>query len=265
MFDYHLHTTYSPDGKMTIDEACTTALRMGLKYIAITDHIDFFPDDPTGEWILSDIPGYMNAIEQAKSIYRDLDIARGLEVGYTPESFGTAAKMVMATNPDFVIGSAHLINGFDPYWPLYFENKTKDEAYREYLLYLYNGIRPLSSICHVIGHLDYVVRRAPYEDTKMRHIDYQNILDDVLNSIISLGMGIEINTYGYRTGPEPMPNYSIISRYRQLGGEILTIGSDAHDTSHVGHGISDAVMLAKEAGFRFITVFHQGKPEFLPI
>ena len=116
------------------------------------------------------------------------------------------------------------------------------------------------------GHLDYVVRYGPARNLNYSYEAYQDLIDPILKTLIEKGKGLECNTGGLRYGlGHPNPCEDILRRYRQLGGEILTIGSDAHSPEQVGYGFQTASRLLAACGFRYYTVFHRRKPEFLPL
>jgi histidinol-phosphatase (PHP family) len=116
------------------------------------------------------------------------------------------------------------------------------------------------------GHLDYVVRYGPNQNREYSYGRYQDILDEILKTLIRRQVGLEINTGGYHYGlGEPNPCINIIKRYRQLGGEILTIGADAHSPDKIGYGFDLAAEVLKECGFSYYTVFRNRKPEFIPL
>jgi histidinol-phosphatase (PHP family) len=118
-----------------------------------------------------------------------------------------------------------------------------------------------------IGHLDLIKRySANFYKSRVTLMSKHDLLKKVFKIIIPMGRGIEINTSGLRQGPrETMPGLDVLKLYRSLGGEILTIGSDAHCMLDQGRGINDAMELAAEAGFKYITVFDSRKPSFVRI
>ncbi len=262
MIDYHLHTSFSKDCTEKMDNICLAAKEKGLKYIAITDHLDY--DESFKEnWEINihGEDGYLAAIKQMREKYTELDISLGVEAGYTPSGQKDVKSAIAEINPDFVIGSLHFIKGVDPYEERFFEGKTKKQAYDYYFEKLLNAITPLSEYSNVIGHLTYISKspNVPFEDSVAHYNEYKGYLDDILKQIINLNMGIEINTSGLlKSVKQLLPHYEIVKRYKELGGEILTIGSDAHQKDYVGYGISDAIAVAKEAGFEHITIFPNG-------
>ena len=133
------------------------------------------------------------------------------------------------------------------------------------------GIGALSSlysrICgfDVYGHLDYAVRYCPDKNFVYRFDDYRDIFEVLLNRLIENGKGIEINTSGIAKIGYPHPHIDALKLYKQLGGEIITVGSDAHKKENIGTGFDVAENILKELGFRYYTVFKERKPEFIPL
>lgn len=118
----------------------------------------------------------------------------------------------------------------------------------------------------VYGHIDYVVRYGPNKNANYSYQKYADIIDEILKALIIKGKGIEINTGGFKYGlGHPNPAEDIIKRYHELGGEIITIGADAHQPEHVAFDFEKVPSILKEAGFTHYTVFKNRKPEFIPI
>ncbi len=263
MIDYHLHTSFSKDCNENISNICLSAVKNGLKYIAITDHLDY-DESFTENWEIQTqgSEGYLSAVNEMREKYPELNISLGVEAGYTPSGQKDIISAINGIKPEFVIGSLHFIKGVDPYEERFFNGKTKKQAYDYYFGKLLEAIKPLSEYANVIGHLTYVSKspNVPFEDATAHYGEYKNYIDDIIKQIISLGLGIEINTSGLlKSVKQLLPHFEIVKRYKDLGGEILTIGSDAHTKETVGSGIEDALAVAKEAGFKFITVYPEGK------
>lgn len=157
------------------------------------------------------------------------------------------------------------MHGVDPYYPAYWENHSEEEGYREYFESILENIAAFDGF-DVYGHIDYVVRYGPNKNANYSYQKYADIIDEILKALIIKGKGIEINTGGFKYGlGHPNPAEDIIKRYHELGGEIITIGADAHQPEHVAFDFEKVPSILKEAGFTHYTVFKNRKPEFIPI
>ena len=260
MFDYHIHSEWSFDAKDSIQSIAENAVRVGLYEICFCEHIE--PYNTYGlDWDgFIDFDAYSAEIERVRSLFPGLKIRRGLELGLE-ESARPAILDYLSGKPlDFMIASQHFIQGYDPYFPEYFEGKTKREAEEAYLLCLLNCLKGFDAYC-VAGHIGYVSKHAPY-NSPLIYGDYSDLIDEILKEIIHTGHGIEINTSSYSVFNEPMPASGIIRRFLDLGGDIVTIGSDAHATGRVGDHYTEAAELLRALGAAYVCTFESLKPIF---
>ncbi len=262
MFDCHIHSEFSGDSRMPAVTACDTAIDNGLDGIAFTDHLDVdFPDFDEGFNI--DFNRYSDYMDNLKLQYMGrLKVLKGIEVGIQPHVLDETLKVVTAYDFDMVIGSVHIIDGTDPYVGRYYTGKTKQQAYFRYLEEILFAVRNYKDY-DVVGHIGYIRRYGDYDDRTLRYSDNSEILDEILKTVISDGKGIEINSSGYRNGlGSPMPDYDIVKRFRQLGGEIISIGSDAHYQQHIGHSFDVVRNELLNMGISYTAHFEQRKPVF---
>ena len=264
--DTHFHTSFSSDSETPPRAQIEKAVAMGMTHITVTDHHD--PDFPPGEFdFLLDIPAYVDQMRQLREEYREkIDLGIGLELGLQPH-LGSLPEEVADSRPfDFIIGSTHVTRGIDP-WERekFISGITEEEAYRIYFEEELTNLRQYD--CYdVAGHLDYVVRYGPSQNRFYTWERYGDILDEILRTLVEKGKGIEYNTAGFRAGlgyGHPMPE--VWRRYRELGGEILTIGSDAHEPENLGSEFTRAGEFLRAAGFRWYAGFRERKPEFFPL
>lgn len=263
--DYHIHTFFSGDSEAKTDEIVKSAIEKGLSSICITDHLDF-------DYIVDDVlfeldkDKYFEYFENLREEYRDLlDIRIGIETGLEPDKSKRLDDFINRHNYDFIIGSSHLVNGIDPFYPEYFNGRTDYQAFLEYFESIKTNLKYCKNF-DVYGHIDYVVRYSPNKDFNYKVFDYCDIINEILKNLIHNGKGIEINTSGYRSGlSNPNPNTEIIKMYRELGGEIITIGSDAHRPQDIAYNFNKAVEILKGCGFKYYTEFKNRKPEFIKL
>ncbi len=264
-WDTHMHCNFSGDSDAPPESMVEGAIRKKLPGICFTDHLDYdYPKDP-GLFLL-DLPTYEREIVQLKSRYAaQLPILHGIELGLQPQLAARHRQLLQEYRFDFVIASSHVVHGKDPYFSDYYDGKQEDAAYLEYFTSILENIRAFQDF-DVYGHLDYVVRYGPNQNKFYTYEKFQDILDTILRELILLGKGIELNTAGYKHGlGQPNPCGAILKRYRELGGEILTIGADAHKPEHIAYSFDQAGELLKSCGFSYYTVFHARKPEFLKL
>ena len=259
--DYHMHTRFSGDSEADPREHVIQAIKMGLDEICFTDHRDF--DYPIDVFDL-DVEGYYQTIMALKKEFADKIIIKwGIEIGLDMNHQLEINNLINQYPFDFVIGSSHVVHGCDPYYGEFFKNRRESDCYREYFESILENLRVFSDI-DVYGHIDYIVRYGPNQNRDYSYEGYQDVLDEILRTLIHKNTGIEINTGGYHYGlGEPNPCTAVIRRYRELGGEIITIGADAHSPDKIAFAFDKAAAVLKDCGFRYYTIFKGRKPEFI--
>lgn len=264
--DFHVHTDFSNDCSVSAEMQIESAIKLGLKFICLTDHCDMhlYSDK---NYIL-DTNSYFNKINALKEKYKDkINVLCGIEIGLQPSLKEAIKNNISGYNFDFIIGSSHAVNNIDiGYNPdKYFSDKSEKEAYKEYFESILENVKTFDNY-NVYGHLDYVVRYGPNKNKYFDFNDYKDVFEEILKTIIKNGKGIEINTSGFRKNlGHPHPNKDILKMYKDLGGKIITIGSDAHRTEHVGYGFQDIPELLRELGFKCYTVFERQVPKFFKL
>ena len=266
LLDYHLHSTYSPDGEMTMDEACNRAIEAGLKEIAITDHMDIDLPDNKAAFQIEDLDQYFNDLISTKNRFQDkLKVKAGLELGLQDWTLQEASRIINAYSWDFVIASVHLVNGEDPYYRYYFNSRDKIKSYTDYYETILMLLKDYNDF-NVLGHLDYLRRYSPYEYSLEDHLIGKEIIEEILIMLVQKGKGLEVNTAGFKHySGQPHPHPDILKWFRELGGEIITIGSDAHSVNYVGYETASALECLRYAGFSYVTSFTEMKPVFIKI
>ncbi|EYE87546.1 histidinol phosphate phosphatase [Fervidicella metallireducens AeB] len=264
LYDYHIHTTYSIDGHNSINEICDQAIKSGLKEIAITDHFELSSLDDN--YMDFNIIGYLSEISHANELYKGkLKIKSGIELGQ-PHMYPDIVKKLLQCNQlDYIIGSLHKLPDSTDFSEIDYSKYTLEDICSIYLNNLKKLLTCDSFDC--IGHLDLIKRYScnHYKERVTLSLQHE-LLREVLKLIVLNGKGIEINTSGIRQSPrETMPGIDVLKLYRDLGGEILTIGSDSHYVEHVGKDLKIAIENAEYAGFKYLTVFNKRRPEWIKI
>ncbi len=264
LFDYHIHSEFSPDSRSTLKDICTQAQKIGLAEIAITDHYDI--DYQNSRIVFNiDREKYLATLEDLQQEYAGrLRIKKGLELGLQPHIIDQCTEYV-GDFFDFVIGSFHTIQKKDLYTGEFFRGYSQWEAYREYLkdvLYCVQNFRHFS----VVGHLDVIRRYGNFPEVPdlTEDRDCVDLLEEIFNILIGQGKGIEVNTSGYYigNGDDPMPSRSILRLYLEKGGEILTTGSDSHGIEQMGYKFRETHQLLRDLGYRYLTTFEKNEPIF---
>lgn len=260
--DYHVHTMFSKDAHSCPEEMIEAGIQRGLQTICITDHMD---KDVMirGEEFIFEAEPYFQKLRELQEIYKEkIEVLIGVEVGMQPHLAEYFKKYVAEHDFDYVIGSVHVIKGIDPYYPEYFEEKSDAEGFREMLDETIENIHIYEDF-DSLGHLDYIVRYATNREKEYSYTKYQEQIDVILKYLIEHGKGLEVNSAGLKYGlPFAHPHPDVLRRYVELGGEIITIGSDAHKPEHVAYEFEKIKLLLQECGVKYYTKFKSRKPIF---
>ena len=251
--DYHVHTCYSADSKAPVKAQLDAAAAAGLTHICFADHVDF-----DGSVLKpADLAARNEEIARLAPLYPSIDISFGMELGMSDaDASRLAHDHAKDVHLDFIIGSVHMVDGTDAYYPEFFEGRTCEQAYGCYVEKLARSIRV--SDFSVMGHYDFCTKYSPYSERPMKYSMFPEIFDDIFLTLIHSDRSLEINSSAWRN--DPAWGLDIFSRFRKLGGEYVTIGSDAHQPERVGARLKEAAELAAAAGIRYIATFKELKP-----
>ncbi|MCR5083024.1 MAG: histidinol-phosphatase HisJ family protein [Parasporobacterium sp.] len=264
-FDCHNHTRFSADSEANPEDMLKKAIERGVTRYCFTDHQDFdFPYEDLKFDV--DAKEYFDTLLPIKKKYADkIEVNIGIELGLENHLWDRLDEYAKSADFDFVIGSMHLLDRKDPYYPEFFEGKDEVDLFRRFFESTYENIKGFKNF-DVLGHLDYVVRYAPTKNENYSYNKFSDIIDAILKELIESGRGIEINSSGFRRGlGEPHPCFEVVKRYKELGGEIITTGSDAHVKEDVARDFDKIYALIKEAGFNYICAFNKRKADFFKI
>ena len=268
--DSHMHTSFSSDSDTPMEAMIQAAIEKGLTSICITDHHDIdFPLLFENLDFQLNTPSYIEEFHRLKDCYKDkIDLRIGVELGLMPDT-GEKLRAYLNTyghELDFVLGSTHLVNKVDPYLPEYYGSFEKEQD--GFLRYFEENMRNLQTFDGMdsFGHYDYAVRYAPNKDLYYKPSDYTDITDTFLKTLIEKGIALELNTAGLKYGmKQANPHIEILKRYRELGGELLTIGADGHKPEHIGWDFKRAEEILLEAGFAYYTIYRKRRPEMIKL
>lgn len=270
--DYHVHTSYSDDSDYPMENVVKDAIKLGMDEICITDHVDYGAkvDWDSGveipycnglAMVNVDYPSYVEEIGRLQERYKGQIVIRmGMEFGMQMHTIPQFETLYQRYPFDFIILSVHQVED-KGFWSQEFQQgrsqKEYNERYYEELLQLVKNYQHYS----VLGHLDLIIR---YD--KMGMYPFSNVkhyVEEILAEAIKNGKGIEINTSSHRYGlTDSTPSAEILKMYRDMGGQIVTLGSDSHAPSHLGTYMEEAKELLKGIGFRQFCTYEKMRPIF---
>lgn len=259
--DYHHHTNNSHDSKAIMEDVCRNAIDRGIKEICFTEHFSLNPLAPTYNHLVLD--NYLAEIKMNQHQFQDqLTIKAGIEICEPHQLINEYKEVLEPLELDFILGSVHNIHNMK--LRTFMADKEKYEGYYTYFSELYEMVA--TADIDIIAHLDLMKRYALSTHGNYKFQDHYDQLVEILEKAIARNIGIEVNTSGLRGDlRETLPTFSILQLYKQLGGEILTIGSDSHAAETVGAGVREAYEMAKQAGFKYIFRYEKRKPEAISI
>ena len=258
MFDFHMHSRVSFDGHDTGLALAQAAQARGLKEICFTDHVDY---DPLGKMGKLDFDTEAYNAEYDTLEVPGLIIRRGMEFGIDRKNVALFQKDLQRRPFDFVLGSIHFVDDLDVYFPEFWEGKTVFQAERRCLeetlacVQLHDGF-------DVLAHLTYISKTPSHPSPRpLPYEEHREIIDEILRTLAQKGKGLELNTSGMDRCGGYLPTADIFQRFKELGGEIVTVGSDAHTCSRVGQYSFEACALLKDI-FGHVCTFENRQPIF---
>lgn len=258
MFDFHMHSRVSFDGHDTGLAMAQAAKAAGLKEICFTDHLDY---DPLGKMgiMAFDTDTYdreYNGLEVP-----GLTIRRGMEFGMTPDNLPQFEEALQRRPFDFVLGSVHFVNELDVYYADYWQDKTVFQAERRYLLATLDCVRAHDDF-DVLAHLTYIGKARCHTGRRpVPYVEHREIIDEILRVLAAKDKGLEINTSGKDRCGEYLPSRDMVRRFKELGGQIVTVGSDAHRADRVGQYTFEVCDMLKDI-FGHVCTFQNRQPVF---
>ncbi|MEP7286005.1 MAG: histidinol-phosphatase HisJ family protein [Chloroflexota bacterium] len=264
-FDYHMHSNNSCDCRATMAEMCRSAIQKHIPEIAFTEHFNRKREDMCYEKY--DPTRYFRDIEACRAEFgpQGLTIKAGVEVGEM-HLYREQVDAVLNAHPyDLVLGSLHWNNGESIFERSYFQKRDHKSAAREYFAELTQMVD--AGGFNIMSHMD-VIKRMGYQVYNRFDItEYEEYVRPVLAACIRQQIAPEINTSALRMSVnQTHPTVEVIRWYREMGGELLSIGSDSHRPDQLGAGLDKAIAIAKDAGFTRLTKFANRKvAEFVEI
>ena len=258
MFDFHMHSRVSFDGHNTGAEMAQAAKAAGLKEICFTDHLDYDPFEKMGIMAF-DAESYNAEYDNLE--VPGLIIRRGMEFGMTVDNRAQFKQDLQRRHFDFVLGSVHFVDGLDVYFEEYWSGKSIFQAERRFLEATLDCVN-LHEDYDVLAHLTYIAKtRCHPAPRPVSFDDHRELIDEILRVVVKKGKGLEINTSGVDRAGDFLPGAEYMRRFRELGGEIVTIGSDAHTCDRVGQYSGTACEILKDI-FGYVCTFENRQPVF---
>ena len=258
MFDFHMHSTVSFDGHDSPARMLQAAADKGLKEICFTDHIDYFVNVQKQDWVF-DTADYNAAYDGL--CHPAVKIRRGLEFGLKPYNAPVLKEDLKRRDFDFVLGSVHFADELDVYYQEFWEGKTVFQAERRYLEEVLACVQVHTDF-DVLGHLTYISKcRAHPAPRPVPMDEHRELIDEILRVLARKGKGMEMNTSGVDRCGDFLPYDVYFRRFRELGGQIVTVGSDAHTWDRVGQYTDRACAVLKDI-FGYVCTFEGREPIF---
>lgn len=296
-YDTHIHSQFSPDSRLTIDEAVNIAKQQNLHYsqslnrpnslpdlcnlshgqkgndsqsgryairgVSFTDHLDLDAPRNNGRFLF-DIKEQQKGILKLENEINDstISLLKGIEVGLQPHSIQHSKEYISQHNFDIIIASLHFIDGKDPYIGGYFDDKNYHQAFSRALELIYQTCSQFENF-DVVGHFDYVARYSPYDVYNITYSQFGDYLDPILKYLAQNGKALEVNTKTYSLHPNghiQELDTAILKRFKEIGGELITLGSDAHSYSRIGDKFDYFWDIIHSCGFNYLTYFKNRKP-----
>ncbi len=256
--DYHIHSYYSEDSNIPMERQVLQACELGLDEICFTDHVDYGVryDD-------IDYPLYFAEIDGLRQKYADrITIRAGLECGVQSQTTGQYESLCekYRDDLDFILLSVHQVGNLCFWNQEYQSGKTQDEYNRGYYEELLRVVRSYRDYS-VLAHMDLMRRYDMAGEYPFRKA--QDIIAEILSAVIDSGKGIEMNTASWRYGlKDTQPCREILTLYHDMGGEIITLGSDSHSPEYIYDHVSQARDILRDIGFRRFCTFEKMKPMY---
>lgn len=273
--DNHVHTTFSTDSTTPMEDMLKRAIELDFTSICFTDHMDYnFPSKDGKVEFLLDTSAYFDEMKRLERLYPQIQIRRGIELGIKEDVIEKCVNLTNEYKFDFIIASTHLVENTDPYFDIYWQGMDEKSAILKYYEATLGNVKSGVNF-DVYGHIDYITRYTPYMK-KLRNDNlyddiyclknaenFLDIIEEIFKILIYNGKGIEINTGGLKYGTNhPNPHERILKLYHELGGEIVTVGSDAHETKHLGYDFEKVPEILKSCGFKYYTEFTERTSKF---
>lgn len=259
--DYHTHSILSMDGKVPLAVMAEHAAAAGIEELCVTDHCDLL-DAQANRVYGYDWPAAVEQFRRTAPRFEGrLKLKLGLEFGMGHLDPPVSEQILAQPDLDFVIGSIHNLSPERGGTDLFYMDMSTPASCAAVLDDYFDSMERLAPTAYydILGHIIYPLR---YMNGLVTIHPWLDRATEIMRTVVNSGRGIEVNTYRGRTISDWAP---ILERYKAVGGELVTVGSDAHDPAHAGAGIAAACELLKSMGFRYTAVYERRQPRLLPL
>lgn len=261
LVNYHFHSICSFDGEYPLTDMCRAAEKAGITRLCLTDHCDLVDEHgkPWDKFSWADVD---RQLEAAWAEFPELELRRGIELGQAILRPDAAERVLARPDIDFVLGSMHNDPQLGDYYYMHITDKAQGQALLETYM---ESLQKLGETDYFdsLAHMTYPLRYMNARDglgVSLKPLSDQ--IREILKMLVYRGKALELNTSGYRTnGGEPLPGEEILRWYRELGGELITVGTDAHMPEHMADGLERGIELLRKTGFRYLTLYNKRKPQ----
>jgi histidinol-phosphatase (PHP family) len=261
--DYHMHSNFSCDCEAPMAEMCRAAIAKGLPEIGFTEHYDLHPAESKRDWLRLD--EWAAELERCRAEFAGrLVIRAGIEIG-EPHLFAAEVRAMLARYPfDYALGSLHWVGAESIFDLNYFQSRTETEAFRLFFEELERMTRVGGF--DILSHFDVPVRTSVVAYGAYDPQPFEDYIRSVLKNCIERGIALDLNTAALRRRAKVLtPGLQILRWYAEMGGERVTLGSDAHKPQHVGSHLEDALAAARAAGLKYVMQFEQRQAKLIEI
>lgn len=267
LFDSHTHSENSHDGVHSVTFMVENAIDRDIQGFAVTDHFDcdhFEEQDCEMRLRQTALD-----VAMAKAAFRNrLIISTGIELGQVHLNYKAADIALTMVHYDVVLMAVHCMRGWQDFYDIDYKNFS-DEDINTMMLQYFDELLELTRWGNfdVLAHLSLPVRYPKlYNDIEIDLTRYTSQIDEILSLLAKNGKALEINTSGLRSSVgKTMPEQWVVQRFRELGGEYVTIGSDAHNAEDIGASITDGMKILADCGFEYFTFYRDRKPVLLKL
>lgn len=262
--DSHTHSKYSFDGKESIEDMVKNAISKNIKVLTITDHCDAIgigeKNNDFGVILEDVIPQSVAEIREIKNKYSDkIKILAGMELGEPTQCPEKTKIALNLCNYDFILASTHQVRNREDFYFLEYNKENVDTLLTEYFSEQLEIVRwnKFDSLAHFDYPLRYINERT---DITVDFDKYNKIIEEIFNILIRNNKSLEINTSTIKKSGSPMPHLDLIKKYRDLGGKMFTLGSDAHTVDVIGKDIDTAIYILKDLGYKSYYYYENHNP-----